>query len=325
MNVETFVNQRAMLALGTIAVALTPLVASGQSSGPNLLENQIRNWRPPSRNHSIRVDVNLVMVPVTVTDLMGRVVEGLRQMHFRISEDKETQEIVSFSNTDVPCSVGLLFDASSSMNDKISKARLAVRAFADTVNPADEGFLITFANQPSLQLGFTSDFAAIRNRLLWTKAKGRTALVDAVYLGLSQMRQARHSRKALVVVSDGGDNNSRYIQAELKSFAKEAEVQIYTVGIHDNPGTQEELMGTLLLEDLAQWTGGQHFIIGSIHELSDVMAQIGVLLHDQYLIGYSPQPKSMDGKWRNIKVELVLPKSFPPLQVYARRGYYPAR
>jgi Ca-activated chloride channel family protein len=322
MSVRAFLNHWRLL--GGVVIMTTALIAAfGQEGGPRLLENVVR---PPARQHAehaIRVDVNLVLVPVTVTDRKGRVVNGLERDNFQVFDEAIAQQIVSFSNEDVPTSVGLVLDVSGSMAHKMSKARLAARAFLDTLNPADETFLMTFSDQPKMEVDFTSNPADIQNGFLFAKAGGSTALVDAVYLALRRMRSARNPRKALLVISDGGDNSSRYSEKELRRVAVEADVQIHAVGIHDSPGAPEEMNGPYLLDGLAKLTGGQHFLIRDASELTDVAAKIGVALHDQYVIGYYPPSNSLAEKWRKIRVTMAVPKGLPALQVYARSGYYP--
>ncbi len=181
---------------------------------------------------------------------------------------------------------------------------------------------MTFADRPSIKVDFTSNFTAIQDRLLFANAKGATALIDAVYLALQRMRSAHNPRKALLIVSDGGDNHSRYSERDLEALAQESDVQINAIGIHDNPRFSEEMYGTDLLEGLTKMSGGPHFIIRDINELSDVAAKIGEALRAQYVLGYYPPANATPGKWRKIKVKLVPPKGLPSLQVYARTGYY---
>ena len=266
--------------------------------------------------------MNLVLVPVTVTDEMGRIVSGLRRDNFSIYDDKQQQRIMSFSSEDAPFSVGLVFDTSGSMRDKMDKARLGARAFWQAANPEDEAFLVTYSNRAELQVGFTRDFANIQSALLFAAPKGTTALIDAVYLAMRRLKSAHNSRKALLAISDGGDNNSRYSKGELLRYAKEADVQIYGIGIHGGPKSPEEMSGPERLEELADATGGQHFMVGSANELPDIAARIGVALHDQYAIGYQPPDGAEPGKWRRIRVRLQAPKGLPTLRVFARTGYY---
>ena len=312
-----------ILLLELLAVLLSPTFASSEEPLARLLG---RRGRDGHRDHQplFRADVNLVLVPVTVTDRNGRSVQGLEREDFRVYEEKLRQQIVSFSTEDAPCSVGLVFDTSGSMGDKVDKARLATRAFSEIANPQDEAFLVTFADRPELRTDFTPDFAEIQNSLLFIKPRGSTALVDGVYLALRQMRSGHNTRRALLIVSDGGDNHSRYGERDLKPILLESDVQVYAIGIHDNPRSHEEQNGTFLLEDLSSLTGGLHFELRDMNELSDTVAKIGVALHNQYVIGYRPRGDGPPGKWRRIRVELKGPRDLPPLRVYARSGYYTA-
>lgn len=315
---------RLMLLLSAAAMTaalVTPVPILAQEAGPRLLES-VRKKPSEEHGHAIRVDANLVLVPVTVTDDMGRIVSGLRRDNFSVYDDKQERPIESFTSEDAPCSVGLVFDTSGSMRNKMDKARLGARTFWEAANPEDEAFLVTFSNHPELQVGFTRDFAEIQSKLLFAAPKGTTALIDAVYLAMRRLKSAHNSRKALLVISDGGDNNSRYSKGELVRYAKEADVQIYGIGIHEDPKTLEEMSGPELLEELADATGGQHFMVRSADELPDIAARIGVALHDQYVIGYQPPDNAEPGKWRRIRVRLQAPKGVTALRVYARTGYY---
>lgn len=199
------------IALGAASVAPVPALA--QVAGPRLLDSIRQKPSQEDPRHAIKVDVNLVLVPVTVTDDMGRIVSGLRRDNFNIYDDQQPQPIMSFTNEDAACSVGLVFDTSGSMRNKMDKARLAARAFWEASNPEDEAFLVTFSNRPELRAGFTRDFAKIQSALLFAAPKGTTALIDAVHLAMQHLKSAHNSRKALLVISDGGDNNSRYSKA----------------------------------------------------------------------------------------------------------------
>ncbi len=312
-----------LLSAAALAAALAvPVTAVAEQAGPLPMENVGR--RPSEdRGPAIKVDVNLVLVPVTVTDDMGRIVSGLRRDNFNVYDDKQEQPIISFSSEDAPFSVGVVFDTSGSMSgQKIHEARLAARAFWQAANPEDEAFLVTFSDRAELQVDFTRDFAEIQNGLLFAAPKGATALIDAVDLAMRHLKSARNTRKALLVISDGGDNHSRLSKGELLRYAREADVQIYGIGIHNGSSSPEEMSGPLLLEELANATGGQHFMVQSENELPDIAARIGIALHDQYMIGYQPPEGAQPGKWRRIRVRLQAPKGVPTLRVYARTGYY---
>ncbi len=185
---------------------------------------------------NIRVNATLVLIPVTVTDPLNRFVTGLDKENFKISEDKAEQTITAFSSEDAPLSVGVVFDCSGSMGDKLEKSRQAVAQFFKTANPEDEFFLVQFNDNAQLIQPFTHNLEEIQNHLTFTQSKGRTALLDAIYMGLHEMKKAKNARKALLIISDGGDNNSRYTETEVKNLVKEADVQIYAIGIYEMGG-----------------------------------------------------------------------------------------
>jgi Ca-activated chloride channel family protein len=282
--------------------------------------------RDPSLTGSgrpIQVNVNLVLLPVTITDPVNRLVLGLEKNNFRVFEGNVPQDIRHFSSEDAPISLGVIFDTSGSMSTKFDRAREAIVEFFKTANPQDEFFMISFSDTPEELSDFTSSVEDIQARLLLALPKGRTALLDAIYLGLHKMKQAKYERKALLIISDGGDNRSRYTESQIKSLVKEADVQMYAIGIFDPYfRSEEESRGPVLLENITEITGGREFTVGDPNELPDIAAKIGIELRNQYLIGYRPKSDSRDGKWHKVKVKLVPPKGLPPLQVHAKTGYY---
>jgi VWFA-related protein len=219
-----------------------------------------------------------------------------------------------------------LFDASGSMSDKLDKARMAVMQFFRSSNPDDEFFLISFNDRPNQVSEFTQDENTLQNKLNFTEAKGRTSLLDAIYLGLHEMRKAKHSRKVLLIFSDGGDNHSRYNENEIKKAVKESDVQIYTVGIYEpyssRSRTPEELAGPSLLTEISEMTGGRQFPVENPNDLPDIARKIGRELRNLYVLGYTPANGARDGKWRKITVQLNPPRGLPPLQVFNKSGYY---
>jgi VWFA-related protein len=276
---------------------------------------------------TLRIETNLVEVPVTVTDPLNRFVTGLEREHFRVFEDKIEQKVTHFSSEDAPISMGLVFDASGSMGAKLQKSRQAVGQLMKTANPEDEFFLVQFNDRPEVVQGFTHDTEELQNRLTFVQSKGRTALLDGVYLALHEMKkEAKNPRKALVVVSDGGDNSSRYTESEIKNLVREADVQIYAIGIFEPSAsrgrTAEELSGPSLLTEIAEQTGGRHFPVENLNELPDIAARIGIELHNQYMIGYTSSNRERDGKYRHVQVKLVQPRGLPPLRAFWRLGYY---
>ena len=280
---------------------------------------------PAFKTHTkpMKVQVDMVLVPVTITDPLNRLVTGLDRENFNLFEGKDQQEIKTFSSEDAPVSIGVIFDMSGSMGGKIERAREAVVEFFKTANPQDEFFMIAFSDKPEEIADFTSSVDDIQGRLLYTVPKGRTALLDAIYLGVNKMRQAKYPKKALLVISDGGDNHSRYTEGEIKSMVKEADILIYAIGIYDHYfPTEEERLGPTLLSEVTELTGGRAFTIDNPNDLADVSTKIGIELRNQYVIGYRPKNPVRDGKWRKIKVKLLPPKGLPPLKVYAKTGYY---
>jgi Ca-activated chloride channel family protein len=272
---------------------------------------------------TIRSKVDLVLVPVTVTDPANRLVTGLDKENFEVYEGKDRQELRNFSSEDAPISLGVIFDMSGSMASKIERAREAVIQFFKTANPQDEFFLITFADRPEEVSDFTQSIDDLQGKLVFTVPKGRTALLDAIYLGVSKMREAKYPKKSLLIISDGGDNHSRYTEGEIKSLVKEADVMIYSIGIYDHYfQTEEERLGPQLLGDISELSGGRAFTIDNPNDLADVATKIGIELRNQYVLGYRPKNPGHDGKWHKIKVKLLPPKGLPPLHVYAKTGYY---
>lgn len=271
----------------------------------------------------IRESVELVLVPVTVMDESNRIITGLGQKNFQLYENKRPQPIKHFWKEDTPVSVGIVLDVSGSMGTKIDRARDAVAAMLTASNPQDEFFLVTFADQPNLVQDFTPNVDDIQGPLLFTKPKGRTALIDAIVMAINHMRNARYHRKALVIISDGGDNRSRYTEKEVKSLIKEEDVLAYSIGIFDTQfRTMEERLGPALLATISGLTGASAYALDNPAHLPAVAEHIANELRNQYILGYSPGEPQRDGKWRKIKVKLAVPRGLRALRVQARTGYY---
>jgi len=279
-----------------------------------------------TRSDRIRIDTTLVQINVTVTDPLNRFVTGLEKEHFKLFEDKIEQKILDFSAEDAPLSIGLVFDTSGSMGSKLQKSRQAAVQFFKTANPEDEFFLIEFNDRPELIVPFTADTEEIQTRLEFAQSKGKTALLDGVYMAMNQMKKARNPRKAILIISDGGDNNSRYTESEIKNAVREADVQIYGIGIFEPIGsrgrTPEEQMGPGLLNEVAELTGGRSYNVENLNELADIAAKIGIELRNQYVLYYSSTNQARDGKYRHVNVKLAQPRGLPPLKAFFRLGYY---
>src|SRR5215475_2339282 len=267
---------------------------------------------------------DLVSLPVTVTDAYNRLVTGLDRQHFEIYEDKVKQEISFFSDDDSPVNLGIVFDVSGSMKGKLDRARDALKAFIQTSHSDDDFFLIGFNQRANLLAEFTNG-DALANKLTLVDPGGQTALYDAAYLGIEKVKQGRHNRNAMLLISDGQDNSSRYTYGELRKVLKEAGVQIYCIGIVEVGGAAGgtlDMQGQAILEEIAQSTGGKAFFPKSSAELEDATTRIALELRHQYSIGYNPTNVKRDGQWHKIKVNVKGPKGLSNLKVQHKEGYY---
>jgi Ca-activated chloride channel homolog len=267
---------------------------------------------------SFRVDVATVFVKVAISDPLNRYVTGLEKEYFKIFEDKVQQPITYFTQESAPISVGFLFDISSSMefNHNIRLAKKHFLPFLNSRNREDEYFLITFSKKVSLVDAFTNETGEVQNEISVQKPGGWTALYDAVYLGLDQMKRAKNEKKALILITDGEDNSSRYSANEVREFSKESDVQIYAIGL-SGPMSY----GQGILQQITGLSGGRVFF-PEAGDLGYYIELIHAELRTQYLLGYSPTNNAHDGKWRNITVKLDAPRGFPKLTIRAKRGYY---
>jgi VWFA-related protein len=261
-----------------------------------------------------------------VTTPLNQFVTGMEKENFRLMEDKVEQDVSYFASFDAPLSIGLVFDMSGSMSNKLNKSRQAAAEFFKTANPEDEFFLVQFNDRPQLIVPFTRATEEIQNRLTFTQAKGRTALLDGIYMALQELKKGKNPRRALLIISDGGDNSSRYTETEVRNLLREADAQLYAMGIFEPAGSRgrsaEELGGPGLLSELAQMTGGRHFPVENLNDLPDIAAKIGIELRNQYVLGYVSKNLTRDGKYRRITVKLNQPRGLPPLKALYRQGYY---
>jgi Ca-activated chloride channel homolog len=274
----------------------------------------------------IVANTTLVVIPVTVTDPMNRFVLGLDKDNFSLLEDGAKQKITYFSGEDAPLSVGLLIDTSGSMGLKMETSRRAVAEFLKTMNAEDEAFLIQFGDRANVVAGFTTRMNEIENAMKAMQPGGLTALLDAVELGVREMKKAKNPRKALVVVSDGGDNHSRYTASDIKDVVREADTQIYAMGVFEAVlfprMTAEEVSGPRLLAEIADQTGGRAFGASAFNQLPSIAEKIAIELRNQYVLAYTPSNDARDGKYRHIEVKVRQPQSLPTLKARWRLGYY---
>lgn len=278
----------------------------------------------PLRPKPLRQDVELVLVPVTVTDSYNRLVTGLEKKDFAVREGGALQHIQHFSTEDGPVSLGVILDVSKSMQNKIDDARDAVLEFFENANPQDDWFVITFADDPALLADTSRSVGFVRERLATVLPEGHTALLDAIYLGMTKLRHAKHGRRALLVISDGGDNRSRYTERELKKLVQEADIEIYGIGIFERLlkilAPPEERDGKRLLKSITEASGGRLITLNNPRDLPEIAAQVSLELRNQYVLGYRPGGETRDGKWHAIEVSLTGPDA-RRLHVHAKKGY----
>ena len=299
-------------------------VEPAASPGRTNLQNPQKPKVESRSDERIKLDTDVVTLTITVTDPYNRLVTGLDRQHFEIFEDKVKQTIEFFSDDDVPVSLGIVFDVSGSMKGKLDRSRDALRAFIDTSHREDDFFLVGF-NQRANLLSEFSDGDTLANKLTLVDARGQTALYDAAYLGIEKVKQGRHTKRALLLISDGQDNSSRYTYGELRKLLKEAGVQIYCIGIVEmggNAGGTLDMQGQAILEEISQVTGGKAFFPRSGAELEDATTRIALELRHQYSIGYSPTNVNRDGQWHKIRVQVKPPRGLPSLKVQHKEGYY---
>jgi Ca-activated chloride channel family protein len=276
-------------------------------------------------NSTLLTNTDLVNLTVTVTDTYGRYVSGLNKNAFAIFDEKQPQEITFFSDDDAPVSVGVIFDVSGSMSgDKVKRARDALSRFIQTSHNSDEYFLIGFNQRAQLLLDKTRDGNAILDKLTFVQTRGQTALYDACYLGVEKVQRGVHPKRALLLISDGQDNNSRYTFTELRKLLKESDVTLYGIGIlsGSDAGSSLGMEGQGTLDELANVSGGKAFFPRSAAEMDDIFEQIALELRHQYSIGYRPPNFVSDGKWHRIKVKVTPPRGLPRLFVRSKEGYY---
>ena len=282
------------------------------------------------RQSPVKIDVDLVLVSASVSDHKGKPVTGLDKSHFQLWEDKVEQDIRYFSAEEVPVSLGIVFDISGSMRNKFAVSRDAVVKFLQTGGPEDEYSLIEFSDRPEVAQDFTSDIKQFKDRLAFASPGGYTALYDAVYLGIERLRHGHNRRKALLLVTDGEDNRSHYNFNDVKELAKEADVQLFAIGIPGYPGLRlgtsmidarkgNRVPGQDILEELVDLAGGQVFFTRDVRELDGICEKISDSLRNEYIVGYTPTNTIKDGKWRKLHLKV---NEVSHVSVHARSGYY---
>jgi Ca-activated chloride channel family protein len=299
---------------GPVVIAILIALCTARAAGQEL---------PIAR---FNADASLVLVPVTVTDASNRFILGLQKQNFHLLEDGTEQTIAHFSGEDAPLSLGVVFDISGSMDNKLRLSRQAAAQFLKTMNADDEAFLVAFGDHARLVSAFTSDLDKVENNLMSLQPGGLTALFDGVEMALREMKKSRNPRKAILIISDGGDNNSRYSSAQIQSLVREADVQVYAMGVFEPViffgMTKEEISGPRLLTEIAEQTGGRVFAATDPGDLPSIAARIGIELRNQYVLAYGPQNGRKDGKFRRVQVRVTEPEGLSGLKLRWRMGYY---
>jgi VWFA-related protein len=273
---------------------------------------------PAAPAPGLRVDSNLVLVPTSVYDRSNRPIGGLGKQSFRIFDDGVEQAITHFSMDDEPLAVGLVFDVSGSMGPGLRRSRFAAHLFFETANPEDEFCLVEFADRPKLVTPLTQSLANVKDELVFTRSSGSTALVDAAVLGLNELKKSSKSRKALLIVSDGGENNSRYTLREMRNMVRETDALIYAILVRGRGGTPEETDGPWFLKQMTEDSGGR--VLPS--EMEEAVIKVSLELRNRYVLGFSPAKQRRDGRYHRVEVKLVPPPGLRNLHVSWRRGYY---
>jgi Ca-activated chloride channel homolog len=269
-----------------------------------------------------RVDVDLVLVPVTVTDSLNHPVAALQKKDFALFEGEKRQEIRYFFEDEEPLSVAVLLDVSASMRDKIDTERAELQSFFNNANPQDEYFAITFSDRPRVVASSTTSIEEMQRQLMLAEPGGPTAMLDAIYLAEAQLRTAKYKRRAIVIFSDGGDNVSHHSHREIKGLVRESDVEVYAIGLFETPifGAVEEKLGKEWLSEITDCTGGRTIALQNRLKVSEAAAEISREIRSQYVLGY--HPASRDGKWRKIQVRVASSATPQHLHAFYKRGYY---
>jgi Ca-activated chloride channel homolog len=304
----------ALLLAGSLAsLGQEPTIESRERPPLELRKEEVR----PER---LRIDTTLVLVPVEVSDRLNRPVSGLQKENFQVFDDNVEQKVVSFAMEDDPVSICLVFDISGSMAGDLREMRHAAAQFFKTSNPGDEFCLVELASDVRLAVPLTENAADVDYQLMFSKGGGLTALLDGVYMGLNAVRKSRNMRKALVIISDGGENHSRYTLGEVKNAIVESDVLIYAIGSFGN-GMGSDYSDQIVLKNLTEQSGGRMFP-ADWRSMGDFADKVVVDLRNRYLLGYAPTDKIRDGRYHHIRIKLAPPRGLPKLQAHWRTGYY---
>lgn len=329
-NTKTSNERKSALLRSALIIAfmnMVMLIANGQ--GPVSSQGLLSAGRPLSQpvglddsRDVINLSTNLVSVAVTVTDRNGQAIAGLRKEDFRVYDDKVEQPISYFSDEDAPASIGIIFDTSGSMSgDAFERAKEALTRFIQTSHPRDEYFLIGISSTPQLLLDRTRDGKAVLDKFTYAQPHGNTAIYDAVYLGVERLTHATYPRRAIILISDGEENNSRYSFRKLRQELDESGVVVYTLRVGALPLPKS--ISWMIMDPLASISGGKAYWPRSSERMDEAFEQIALDLRRQYSIGYLPANFAADGRRHKLKVVLAAPREqAQQIVVRYREGYY---
>jgi Ca-activated chloride channel homolog len=313
------------LSLCLVILTIVP-ISQSQSDGPLKVAPRVKSGQLAPGDSSVKplhINVNVVLVPVFVADAMNHPITGLEKQDFVLSDNGEREEIQYFSKEDSPISVGLLVDVSKSMTDKVDAEREAVAEFFKNANAQDDYFVVSFSSRPEMLSVETQSLGSIETKLGQIVPDGSTAMLDAISVAMTRMRSAKYKRRALLIISDGGDNSSHHTYREIKRLVRDSDVEVYAIGLFDTAfRTYEEFMGKKWLSEITDATGGRTITVDNISKMGEAAATISTEMRSQYILGYRPSNALTDGKRRQIKVRVINPSaSEAQLQAYYKRGY----
>jgi Ca-activated chloride channel family protein len=270
------------------------------------------------------VHTDLVTIRATVMDAKGNYVLGLEKSAFTIQDNDSPQKIIAFSHEDLPVSVAVVFDVSGSMSEaKVAQAKQALAGFIQTSHPSDEFFLVSFDSQAHLLLARSRDGDAVLNKFTYFQTSGQTALFDALYLGLEKVNHGTYPRRAILLITDGEDNDSRYTFKEVRRVLQESDVSVYTIGIREGfLHTSASIAAEIDLRNLATVSGGETFFPRDSRQMDEAFERIALELRRQYLIAYRPEDFAPDGKWHRLKIRVTQADGGHHRVVRSRQGYY---
>jgi len=274
---------------------------------------------------SVRVNSDLVEIPVTVVNKADQVIEHLDKEVFAVYENGVPQTIAHFETGEAPISACVVFDSSGSMRDKLHRSIEAVKELLNAAISDDEYCLVRFSNEPELMVKISNGPDSVARAMDRIYPGGFTALLDAIYAGMQEVRNGHNRRKAIILISDGGDNRSLHTRQEIKQLVREADAQIYSIGIITPEALlvqPEEIVGPSLMENISHQSGGRLFRIHKSDDLPPAISKITVALRHQYVLGYYSKDDRHDGKYRRVTLKLNVPKTTSGLRAYWRAGYY---